>query len=140
MWKHGREWDKDISEDNGNIIKDWVEETELLGTVGVNRLVGSTALGYTMELHVFCDASLEAPAAVAYIKTTRNQETTTRFLTGKTRVASLRQTTIPRLELQKALYAARMRKIIEDKVDFKFDEIFLWSDSTTALNWIRNFK
>ena len=58
--------------DNGKAIKDWVQETELLGTVGVNRLVGGTALGDTMELHVFCDASLEATAAVTYIKTTRN--------------------------------------------------------------------
>ena len=140
MWNYGREWEKAISGDNGKAIKDWVEETELLGTVGVNRLLGSTTLGYTLELHVFCDALLEAPAAVAFIKTTRNQETKTRFLRGKTGVASLRQTTIPRLELQKALYAERIRKIIEDEEDFKFDEIFLLSDSTTAFNWIRNFK
>ena len=121
LWKHGREWDKAISGDNGKAIKDWVQETEQIGTVGVNRLVGGTSLGDTMELHVFCDASLEATAAVAYIKTTRNQETTTRFLMGKTRVAPLRQTTIPRLELQAALYAARLKKTIEDEMDFKFD-------------------
>ena len=59
---------------------------------------------------------------------------------GNTRVAPLRQTTIPRLELQAALYAARLKKTIEDEMDFKFDEIFLWSDSTTVLNWIKNFK
>ena len=62
LWKHGREWDKAISGDNGNAIKDWVEETELLGTVGLNRLIGGTGLGDTMELHVFCDASLGATA------------------------------------------------------------------------------
>ena len=73
LWRHGREWDKAISGDNGKAINDWVQETELLGTVGVKRLVGGTALGDTMELHVFRDASLEATAAVGYIKTTRNQ-------------------------------------------------------------------
>ncbi|XP_075261511.1 uncharacterized protein LOC142353149 [Convolutriloba macropyga] len=140
LWKHGREWDKAIGGDNGKAIKDWVHETEQIGTVGVNRMVGGTALGDTMELHVFCDASLDATAAVAYIKTTRNQETTTRFLVGKTRVAPLRQTTIPRLELQTALYTARLKKTIEDEKDFKFDKIFLWSDSTTVLSWIKNFK
>ena len=65
LWKHGREWDKAINGDNEKAIKDWVEETELLGTVGVNRLEDGTGLGDTMELHVFCDASLEAIAAVA---------------------------------------------------------------------------
>ena len=83
LWKHGREWDKAISEDNGKAIKDWVQETEMLGMVGVNRLVGGTALGDTVELHVFCDASLEATAAGAYIKTTSNQETIIRVLMGK---------------------------------------------------------
>ena len=140
LWKLGREWDKAINGDNGKDIKDWVEETELLGTVGVNRLVYGTGLGDTMELHVFCDASLEATAAAAYIKTTSNQGTTIRFLMGKTRVAPLRQTAIPRLELQAALYAARMKETIENEMDFKFDKIFLWSDSTTVLSWIKNFK
>ena len=134
LWKHGRKWDKVVSGDNGKAIKDWVEETELLG------MVGGTGLGNTMELHVICDASLEAAAAVSYIKTTSNQGTTIRFLMGKTRVAPLRQTTIPRLELQAALYAARLKKTIEDEMDFKFDKISLWSDNTTVLSWIKNFK
>ena len=76
MWKHEREWDKAISGDNGKAIKDWVEETELLGTVGVNRLLGGTGLVDTMENHVFCDDF------------------------------------------------ARLKKTIEDEMDFKFDKIF----------------
>ena len=32
--RHGREWDEAIKGDNGKSIMDWVEETELLGTVG----------------------------------------------------------------------------------------------------------
>ena len=59
---------------------------------------------------------------------------------GKTRVAAIRQTTISRLELQAVLYAARMKKTIGDEMKFKFDKIFLWSDSTTVLSWIKNFK
>ena len=59
---------------------------------------------------------------------------------GRTRVAPSRQITIPRLELQAALYAARFKKTIEDEMDFKFDKNFLWSDNTTVLSWIKNFK
>ncbi|XP_075248377.1 uncharacterized protein LOC142341335 [Convolutriloba macropyga] len=140
LWKHGREWDKATSGDNGKAIKDWVEETEWFGTVGVLRLVGGTGLGDTMELHVFCNASLEARAAVAYIKSTSNQGTTIRFRMGKTRVVPLHQTTIPRIELQAALYAAILKKTIADEMDFKCDKAFLWRDSTTDLSWIKNFK
>ena len=138
--KNGREWDKAISRDNGKAIKEWLQETELLGTVGLNRLVGGTALWDTMEFHVICEVPLEATAAVAYIKTTRNQETTTCFLMGKTRVAPLRQTLIPRLELQAALYAAGLKRTIEDEMDFKFYKICLWSDSMTVLSLMKNFK
>ena len=140
LWKHGREWVEAIIGDNGRATKDWVEETELLSTVGVHRLLGGTGLGDTIELHLFCDPSLKATAVAAYIKTTSNQGTTIRFIMRKARVAPLPQTTIPRLELQAALYAARLKKTIEDEMDFKFDKIFLWSDSTTVLNWIKNFK
>ena len=76
---YGSTWDKAISGDNRKAIKDWVQETELLGTVGVNSMVGGTALGDTRELHVFCNAWLEATAAVAYIKKKRNEETLTCF-------------------------------------------------------------
>ena len=53
MRKLGRDWDNAMSGDNGKAINDWVKETELLGTVGVNSLVGSTALGNTIEFYVF---------------------------------------------------------------------------------------
>ena len=102
--KYKHEWDKVVIADNAKAIKCWVQETEILGTVGVNSLVVGTALGHTMEFQFFCNASLEAKAAVAYIKITMNHENTTRFLMGKRGVAPLRQTTIPRQELQAALF------------------------------------
>ena len=101
-------------------------------------MVGGTALGDTMERHIFGNASLEATAAVAYIKITRNQETLTRFLMVKRRVWPLLQTTIHRVKLQVALYAAILKKTIEDGMNFKFDEILLWSDSTTVHNKLDN--
>ena len=80
--QHGQKWDKAISGDNGNASKDWVRETKMSATVGVNRLVGDTAVGEIIELHVFCDALLEESAVVAHIKTNRNQEATSGFLMG----------------------------------------------------------
>ena len=119
---------------NGKAKEDCVKETELLGMVGVNSMVGGTALGDTMERHIFGNPSLEAAAAVAYITITRNQETLTRFLMVKRRVWPLLQTTIHRVKLQVTLYAAILKKTIEDGINFKFDEIFRWSDSTNVHN------
>ena len=85
-----------------------------------------------MELHVFCDASLEATAAVAYIKTNSNQGTTIRFLMGKTRVAPLRRTTTSRLELQAALYAARLSQVTRRQ---PIDKDFI--DANTFSQWLK---
>ena len=137
LWRDGRKWDKAISGDNGKAIKDWVEETELLGTVGVNRLVGGTGLGDTMELDVFCDASLEATAEVAYIKTTKEQQFV--FLREK-QSGTLTSNNISQTRTASSTLCSKIEENNEDEMDFKFDKIFLWSDSTTNLSWRKNFK
>ena len=60
------------------------------------------------------------------------------FVMGKTRNAPIREWTIPRLELQAALLAARLSKIILKKIDLKVDQTFFWSDSMTSLQYIKN--
>lgn len=61
-----------------------------------------------------------------------------RLVTSKTRVAPLKRQTIPRLELLGALILARLINsldLTEGNV-----KTFYWTDSTTALCWIRNEK
>ena len=48
--------------------------------------------------------------------------------------------TIPRLELQAALIASRIKVTILDQMDMPIDSVFLWSDSKTVLNYLRNGK
>ena len=48
--------------------------------------------------------------------------------------------TIPRLELQAALMASRIKVTILDQMDMAVDSVFLWSDSKTVLNYLRNKK
>ena len=46
--------------------------------------------------------------------------------------------TIPRLELEAALIAARLVKIIVQEIKITVSNISLWSDSTTVLKYIKN--
>ena len=117
LWKRERELDKLISGDNRKVIKDWVKDAQLLGTVGVNRLVGGTALGDTMILQIFRNESLDEIAAVPYTKTNIEPRNKNPFSDGKkggtftsnnssqTRIAS---TTL-------------CSKIERDKIDFNCD-------------------
>ena len=52
-------------------------------------------------------------------------------------VGSKTTTTIPRLELQAALTAVKLSKLVEDEHKFKILRRVFWSDSQRVLYWIR---
>ena len=60
------------------------------------------------------------------------------FIIGKARVSPLKQQTIPRLELQAAVYAIRMRRTIINETTFNIVDVHHWSDSSSVLHWISN--
>ena len=70
------------------------------------------------SLQGFCDASVNAYAAVVYLKIETVDKTYLKFLTSKTRVAPLVEKTIPRHELLSALILARLishiRSVLEE--------------------------
>ena len=66
------------------------------------------------------------------------------FVAAKTRVAPLKELTIPRLELQAAMLASRLGKSILQESGFNFERVRYLFDSRVALAWIkgetRSFK
>ena len=62
------------------------------------------------------------------------------MLTSKTRVAPLKQLSIPRLELLACLILAKLVCTIKNVLISQVSilNVKLWSDSTTALYWIKN--
>ena len=91
-----------------------------------------------LQLHVFCDASIKAMCAVAYWRWRINNKVYVAFIAGKCRVAPVKVLTVPRLELQAALLAARLADTIMKEHRLTAARRCFWSDSTTVLHWIRN--
>ena len=58
------------------------------------------------------------------------------FVFGKGRVAPMEVLSIPKLELQAALLAPRLKPVVCDAIDFNFSRIFLWTDCTTVIQWL----
>ena len=85
-----------------------------------------------MRLHIFTDTSEEAMYIVAYLQDKGTLKLT--FAIGKCRVAPLRHMTIPKLELQAAVYGVRLRKQILANIN---DKIYHWTNSTTVLQWLQ---
>ncbi len=60
-------------------------------------------------------------------------ELNVQFVAAKSRVAPLKELTIPRLELQAAVLASRLCKTIENEVRIQLKESILFTDSAIVL-------
>ena len=89
------------------------------------------------ELHVFGDASEDA-CAVAYVVSAGIYYRHVSFAMVKARVAPLKHHTISELELKAAVTATRLKEMLVKEHECNFSGIFMWTDSTTLLQWIRN--
>ena len=74
------------------------------------------------ELHAFADASEDTMRAVAYQRSPpKEYSADLAFLIGKCRVASMRHLSIPRLELQAAVMAVRLKELIVMEHEMKIN-------------------
>lgn len=90
-----------------------------------------------IEIHGFADASLKAYGACAYIKTISANNMSINLLCSKTKVAPLKQLTIPRLELSAAVLLVRLVEKIKNSLDLPLNHIYYWTDSKIVLAWIK---
>ena len=56
---------------------------------------------------------------------------------GKAHVAPMKALSIPKLELQAALLASRLKEILKG-LSFKVTDIFMWTDRNTVLHWLNS--
>ncbi|XP_036146036.1 uncharacterized protein LOC118646691 [Monomorium pharaonis] len=137
LWMHKLSWDEAIPADLHSTWIAFRNQINDLNQIEIPRHV--ICRGYTrIELHGFADAAQGAYGACIYIRSMVDQNTKqARLLCSKTRVAPLKQQTIPRLELCAALTLARLTKKVTGSLNILFDKITYWSDSTIVLNWIQ---
>ena len=116
----GQSWDKELSAEHVKVFKDWCSELQEIRTMSINRLYFDSGCT-NLRLHVFTDASEEAMGIVAYLQ----DDTTLKlsYVIGKCRVVPIRHMTIPKLELQVAVYGVRLRKLILTEYDVKCENI-----------------
>ena len=138
-WQTGQNWDQLITDTSFYCeIKRWIQQLETLQKVSIPRQHPFSPSD-RVELHIFCDASMSAMAVVAfYVFLSDYHSSRSSFIIGKARVSPLKQQTIPRLELQAAVYAIRMRRTICNETTFNIVDVHHWSDSSSVLHWISN--
>ena len=91
-----------------------------------------------MDLHIFSDASLKAMYIVTYLLAEADSGVEVCFVTGKCRIAPLKQTTLSKFKLQAALDAVRLRQLIVEGHDICINKVNHWTDSLAVLQWLRS--
>ncbi|XP_024881954.1 uncharacterized protein LOC112461104 [Temnothorax curvispinosus] len=108
-WLLGLDWDSQLPDTD---VRRWLEfqaELPLLETIRVPRWLKSDQEGVKRELHGFADASEKAYAAVVYLRTESSSgEVVVSLVAAKTKVAPLKQVSLPRLELNAAALLVRL--------------------------------
>lgn len=137
LWLHKLSWDEALSQD---IVEEWVSITQCLRVLNNIRVPRRVIIDSSrrVELHIFTDASERAYGACLYVRSiSENGDIWVRLLVAKSRVAPLKPTTIPRLELCGALCGARLYKKVITALRVKVTRTVLWTDSTIVLGWLR---
>ena len=130
-------WDEEITTEEKVCWQKWFKKVLNLGKLEIPRCL-KPAHDLQSELHVFCDASEEAFAAVACIRNTRNKEyVSSNIILSKTRVEPKKTVSVAKLELQGALLGSRIAATIEKELNITFNRRIFWTDSACVRNWIR---
>ena len=116
----------------------WKEQLPIVAETSIARRYFYRARD-KIEHHVFTDASEDTMCAVAYLRSQpKEYSADLAFVIGKCRVAPMRHLSMPRLELQAAVMAVRLKEQIVKEHEMKISSCSFWSDSTTVLQWIHS--
>ena len=145
LWQKGVDWDDEIP---AEIRIKWIamfKEMKELNKISFARTLITTDSTEKPLLCIFSDASQEAFGACAYLRQRIiDGRFDVRLIAAKSRVAPLKQLSIPRLELQAAVLASRLAKSIQEESRLEFADVVFFTDSMIALSWIqspsRNYK
>jgi len=106
-------------------------------TIHIPRRIMPSYTASKIYLHGFCDASQRAYGACLYVQIVdRNGALTSRLLCSKSRVAPIKPTSIPRLELCSAVLLAHLIGSVQEGLRIPISGVQAWSDSKVALYWI----
>lgn len=146
IWRIGVSWDERLPPDLADKWQIFMAELPMLSKVKIPRYLG-TYIGYRVILCGFCDASERGYAATVYVRLVASDGSISVSLLGtKTKMAPMKSSTIPRLELCSAVLLARWMSRLKVTLDHKLfvTDVFAWSDSQIVLSWLNtphtNFK
>ncbi|XP_046491845.1 uncharacterized protein [Neodiprion pinetum] len=139
LWALSYDWDEPLSASLSSRWIEFLQDLQGISAITIPRWIGLSSASLGIEIHGFADASQSALGAVIYARTCINtHEVRVLLVCAKTKVAPLKKVTIPRLELCAANLLVRLMCHLEKTLNFENTPVYLWTDSTVALAWIKS--
>ncbi|XP_049304973.1 uncharacterized protein LOC125776523 [Bactrocera dorsalis] len=139
LWKHDVHWNDPLPNDVNAAWTKWRKQLPEIVKYAIPRYYFRNGVSQVLQLHIFVDASEDAFAAVAYIRSqSLSGKFDVAFVCAKTKCAPMKTLTVPRLELQAAVLGTRLMQCIRDEHSLNIKDCNLWSDSKTVIKWIQS--
>ena len=127
-------WDDPIPDELMRRWNKWKENLDGLKEVTVKRCFKQDSVNLrNTQLHVFADASLVARGSVCYLRTESNGGGRCSFIVGKALLADSDRSTIPRMELEAALDAVKLARMVKRELEIENCSCTYWTDSAIVL-------
>ena len=134
-------WDDPLPEIMNQRWRRWRDVLPDLEKVSIPRCYHHRGFGTVerREIHAFSDASKEAIGTAVYLREVDGGgEISVSLLYGRSKIAPVHSTSIPRLELCSAVLTTQAVKMIRKELDVEVNEEIYYSDSKVVLGYIQN--
>ena len=137
------QWDEEITSD---LRQNWdkiLYTLENIGKIPIPRDVVKQDINdpiELIELHDFSDASLQNYGAFIYIRAiSKRGNVSVNLIASKSRLAPMKQNTIPRLEFLGNILLSRLMNSVKSALSkcILISNCYFWTDSQVTLSWIK---
>lgn len=115
LWTSGVSWDEPIPTDIGVAWSRFQSELHLIENISIPRRLTHDNI-VSVQLHAFSDSSERWYAAAIYLRVETVNLIHCQLITDKSKVAPLKRSTIPRLELCGSVLAARLLHLVKKRL------------------------
>ena len=136
----GLDWKDPISEPDRVWWMEYFKAIEQLRDVEFERcLFPDEDRIVRIELHTFMDASEEACAAAAYVRSVdEDGAVRVRLVKAVTKLAPQKTVSVCKLELNAAVLGVRLVQFVSKALTRNIAARYYWTDSSTVRNWVRS--
>ena len=132
LWTLKCSWDSPLE---AELCAEFFDICKNLVNISVVEFPRFVIVPHKCELHLFADASKQAYGFAVYSVNLDNQ--TSSLVLSKSRVAPVKELTIPKLELTAVNLASKLAEHLMENSNLSFTSCTIWSDSKVTISWIK---